>query len=137
GVSRPPARATEPVDHPGTRVVFERACETAGMELDQRLVDAALDQVNRRWPEGREAVASAVYLDDGEILTSISLDNLNAAATLCAETGAFVRAYTLDKPITASVCVSTEAGAADVTVLAPCGICQERLALWGPEVQVA
>lgn len=100
-------------------------------------MDAALDQVNRRWPDSVQGVAAAVYLDEGEILTSISLDNLNAAATLCAETGAFARAYTLDKPITASVCVSKEAGAADVTVLAPCGICQERLALWGPNVQVA
>jgi cytidine deaminase len=105
------------------------------MNLDQRLVDAAVDQLNARWPQASEAVAAAVYLDSGEILTSVSLDNFNAAATLCAETGALCQAYTLDRRVTASVCVSKEGS--DIRVLAPCGICQERLALWGPDVQVA
>jgi cytidine deaminase len=102
------------------------------MELDQRLVDAAADQLARRWPGTGWAVAAAVYLADGRILTSVGLDNLNAAVTLCAETGALCQAYTLDARITASVCVSRGKG-----ILAPCGVCQERLALWGPAVQVA
>lgn len=106
------------------------------MKLDQRLVDAALDQLNTRWPQASQAVAAAMYLDNGDILTSVSLDNFNAAATLCAETGALCQAYTLDRRVTASVCVSQEDGGV-VRVLAPCGICQERLALWGPDVQVA
>lgn len=82
-------------------------------------------------------MAAAVYLDNGEILTSVSLDNLNAAAGLCAETGALCQAYTLDRRVTASACVSVEPGETTIGVLAPCGICQERLALWGPGVQVA
>jgi cytidine deaminase len=49
------------------------------MELDQRLVDAATHQLTRRWPGNGWAVAAAMYLDDGHILTSVSLDNLNAA----------------------------------------------------------
>lgn len=107
------------------------------MELDQRLVDAAVDQLNRRWPDRDYAVVAAAYLDDGRILTGVALDNLNAAATLCAETATLCQAYTLDRAVTASVCVSREAVGGTVGVLAPCGICQERLALWGPDVQVA
>ncbi|QUH02643.1 cytidine deaminase [Saccharopolyspora erythraea] len=106
------------------------------MELDERLVDAAIDQMRRRWPVSEHAVAAAVYLDDGRILTSVALDNLNASATLCAETGAICQAYTLGRRVTSSVCVAGSPGSDGVAVLAPCGICQERLALWGPEVQV-
>ncbi|MEU5852636.1 cytidine deaminase [Saccharopolyspora shandongensis] len=107
------------------------------MGLDQRLVDAAVELLERRWGHAEQAVAAAVRLDDGQILTSTSLDNLNAAATLCAETGALCQAYTLDKRVTASVCVSKWPGAEGHPVLAPCGVCQERLALWGPDVEVA
>jgi cytidine deaminase len=104
--------------------------------LDQRLVDAAIDQLTRRWPEGGWHVAAAVYLDDGEILTSVGLDNLHSGAGLCAETGALIQAYTMDRAVTASACVCRDEQGA-IAVLAPCGICQERLALWGPAVQVA
>ncbi|GAA1497604.1 cytidine deaminase [Paeniglutamicibacter kerguelensis] len=107
------------------------------MELDQNLIDAAIDQISRRWPNAEQAVAAAMYLEGGQILTSVSLDNFNAAANLCAETGAICQAYTMDRQVTASVCVSREAGSGKISVLAPCGICQERLALWGPTVQVA
>ncbi|TQS20343.1 cytidine deaminase, partial [Microbispora hainanensis] len=56
--------------------------------------------------------------------------------SLCHETGAICQAYTLDKKVTASVCVYRDSGRDRVLVLPPCGICQERLALWGPDVQV-
>jgi cytidine deaminase len=107
------------------------------MNLDQELVNAAIDQLDRRWPDAEQAVAAALYLDDGQILTSVSLDNFNAAANLCAETGAICHAYNIDRRVTASVCVSREPGRDGVAILAPCGLCQERLALWGPDVQVA
>ncbi|WP_344880469.1 cytidine deaminase [Allokutzneria multivorans] len=105
------------------------------MTLDQRLIDVATELLDRRWPLADFAVAAAVRLDDGEILTSVGLDNINAGAGLCAETGALCQAYTLDRRVTASACVCRNDGA--VGILAPCGICQERLALWGPDVQVA
>ncbi len=79
-------------------------------------------------------MAAAVLLDDGVILTSIGLDNVNAAVNLCAETGALCQAFTLDRTVVASACVAR--AAEGVTVLAPCGVCQERLALWGPRVEV-
>ena len=102
------------------------------MNLDQRLLDAAIDQMDRRGC----SEAAAVYLDDGQILTSVCLDNLNAAATLCAETGTICEAFTLGKAVTTSIFVSRWEPERGISVLAPCGICQERLALWGPDVQV-
>ncbi|MEU4580036.1 cytidine deaminase [Nonomuraea sp. ATR24] len=104
------------------------------MRLDQQLVDAAVAQLERRWPAGEEGGAAAVYLDDGRILTSVGLDNLNGGVSLCHETGALCQAYTLDAKVTASVCVFREGDA--LLVLPPCGVCQERLALWGPGVEV-
>lgn len=106
------------------------------MAVDQALVDAAVSQLDRRWPAASEAVAAAVYLDDGSTLTGVALDNVNAAMTLCAEIGPIVRAYTLERRIVASVCVSRSADRAGLLILAPCGSCQERLALWGPDVEV-
>ncbi|WP_019855521.1 cytidine deaminase [Actinopolyspora mortivallis] len=102
------------------------------MRPDQRLVDAAVEQMRRR----ARTEAAAVYLHDGSILTSVALDNLNAAANLCAETGAICRAHTLGATITASVFVSAWEDDSGISVLAPCGICQERLAPWGPDVLV-
>lgn len=106
------------------------------MGLDQELVDAAVAQMDRRWPAGEEGGAAAVRLDDGRILTSVGLDNLNAGVTLCQEAGAFCQAYTLDRGITASVCVNRVVETGGSIVLPPCGICQERLAVWGPQVEV-
>ncbi|WP_092534002.1 cytidine deaminase [Amycolatopsis arida] len=107
------------------------------MIVDERLVDAAVRLLNRRWPAAGWAVTSAMYLDDGQVITSVGLDNLNAGAVLCAEVGALCQAYTLNRQVAASVCVCRDGDRGSIVVLAPCGICQERLALWGPDVQVA
>ena len=106
------------------------------MTLDQRLVNAAIDQLDRRWPTGQR-VAAALLLEDGRNLTSVVLDNLNGGVSLRAETGAICQAYTEGAVVVASACVSRESDGERPVVLAPCGVCQERLALWGPGVQVA
>jgi cytidine deaminase len=54
---------------------------------------------------------------------------------LCAETGPIYAAYTTGQTIVAAVCVSRDVSSGQVTVLAPCGACQERLALWGSDVE--
>ena len=106
------------------------------MQVDQALFDAAVDQLYARWPGTHTGVAAAVYLSDGSILTGVSFDNINAAMTLCAETGPICQANTMGKAITASICIAQEEGGQGPHVLAPCGACQERLALWGPDVGV-
>lgn len=102
------------------------------MHPGKTLIDAALAQLDRRWP-GADGVAAALGLDDGTIVTSIGLDNFNAAVNLCAETGAICQAFTLGRTITATACVARNGK--DIVVLAPCGVCRERLALWGPGVE--
>lgn len=102
------------------------------MPQGQTLIDAAIAQLDRRWSRA-DGIAAALGLDDGTIVTSIGLDNFNAAVNLCAETGAMCQALTLGRAVTATACVARQGG--DVVILAPCGVCRERLALWGPGVQ--
>jgi cytidine deaminase len=106
------------------------------MKADQALFDAAVEQLHARRPGTLAGVAAAVYLGDGSILTGVPLDNINPSMTLCAETGPICQAYTLGKVVVASICVAAEEGGRGLHVLAPCGACQERLALWGPDVEV-
>ncbi|RAX45973.1 cytidine deaminase [Arthrobacter sp. AQ5-05] len=108
------------------------------MDSNQLLVNSAIEQLRSRWPGAQDSVAAAaVVLEDGQILTSVSFDNFNAAATLCAEAGAVAQAYTLGKRVVASACVTNGTEEGTYQVLAPCGICQERLAVWGPGVLAA
>ena len=126
-VPQPPA-GRWPDEHPAAATIRY-------MPVDDALVRAAVDQAKRRWAH-RDAVAAAVRTDDGEVLTGVSLANFNALMTLCAETGPICTAYSRGQRVAASVCVSCDATSGAVTVLAPCGACQERLALWGPGVEV-
>jgi cytidine deaminase len=104
--------------------------------LDQHLIDAAIAQAIARFPNG-EAGAAAVRLSDGRVLTSVAFDGPNAATSLCHETGAICEAYRLGATVTASACVSRLSTATPFIILAPCGVCQERLAQWGMDIQVA
>ena len=106
------------------------------MHLDQRLVDAAIDFLERRFPGEAWAGAAAMYTDDGEILVSTTPDFSNGAVSLCYEVGAICEAFAKDKKIVASVCVS-RAKNGGIVILPACGVCQERLWFWGGGVEVA
>ena len=106
------------------------------MHLDQRLVDAAIDLLNQRFPAS-DGVAAAMYTDDGAILTSVAFQPEWGGGGLCAETGAICEAQKRNRPITATVCVSRLSSTHPIVILTPCGICQERLFHWGDQVEVA
>ncbi len=106
------------------------------MNVDQKLVDAAIQQALERWPIGW-AGAAAMYTADGDILTSVYVEAPNTAVELCHETGAICEAHRRNVAITASVCVSRESENERFIILSPCGVCQERLAYWGGDVSVA
>jgi len=106
------------------------------MRLDQRLVDAAIAQALARFSQRSDAGAAALYTNDGRILTSVCFESPNESANLCHETGAICEAYRLGLRVTASVCVSRGTSAEPFIILSPCGICQERLAIWGLDVEV-
>jgi cytidine deaminase len=104
--------------------------------VDQTLVDAAIDLACARFGGEPWSGAAAMRLDNGAILTSTGPDAPNAATSLCHETGALCEAFKLGRKITESVCVTT-ADTGEYWVLGPCGICQERLMAYGPDVEVA
>jgi len=110
--------------------------ESNDMKLDQKLIDAAMDFLNKRFP-GKEGGVAAMYTEDGEILLSSSPDTLNESTTLCHEVGALCEAYKKDKKITATVCIARFPHDGPVIILAPCGICQERLMIYGDAVECA
>lgn len=53
------------------------------------------------------------------------------------ETGAILAAHKLNTKVTHTVCVVRADENAELTVLPPCGICQERLFYWGENVKAA
>jgi cytidine deaminase len=104
--------------------------------LDQELVDAAIALALGRYPTG-EAIAAALRTSSGRILTSVCAEARVDSANLCAETGAICEAHKIGESIVASVCLYRESERDQFRVLAACGICQERLAYWGLNVQIA
>ena len=99
-------------------------------EVDQKLVDTAISFVQKRFPTEPWAGAAAMYTNDGQILISTSPECVNDSVSLCHETGAICEAHKLDKKVTASVCVSRD-DQGRFHILTPCGVCQERLYVWG------
>ena len=107
------------------------------MRLDQRLIDAAIEFVERRFPGEPYEGAAAMYTEDGEILISTALEvPPGASVELCHEVGAMCEAYAKGKKIIATVCVSREPGGRMI-VLPLCGVCKERMWLGGGDVEVA
>jgi cytidine deaminase len=104
--------------------------------LDQGLVDMALALLRKRFPKG-EGVASALYTDDGQVLTSVYFEPDGGVAGLCAETGAILEAHKLGRRIVSIACVARKEPEETPVVLTPCGVCQERLVHWGYDVEVA
>lgn len=88
------------------------------MRLDQSLVDAARDLLERRFP-GEEGIAAAMYTEDGAVLTSVFFEPEWGSGMLCAETGAICEAEKRGKRVTASVCVSRPSGEDPVLILTP------------------
>ncbi|MFJ7829486.1 cytidine deaminase [Peribacillus sp. NPDC097284] len=106
------------------------------MNIEQRLYQAAIELITRRYPSGWGG-AAAMYTEDGKFLTSVAPEVINASTELCMETGAILEAHKLNTKITHSVCVVRDNEKAEFKVLTPCGVCQERLWYWGPHVKAA
>lgn len=106
------------------------------MDIEQKLYQAAIDLIEKRYPSGWGG-AAAMYTENGQILTSVAPDVINASTELCIETGAILEAHKLNTKITHTICVVREDGNSEFTVLSPCGVCQERLFYWGENVKAA
>jgi cytidine deaminase len=104
--------------------------------LDERLVQAARDFAATRYPRGW-AGAAAMYTESGALLTSVYVEAPNPGGSLCCETGAICEAHKRAERVVATVCVGRDDEHHPFEILAPCGLCMERLAFWGPSVQCA
>ena len=71
-----------------------------------------------------------------KILTGTSPDSLKESVSLCHETGALCEEFRLGSAIVASVFVVRAPDDRGYIVLSPCGVCQERLFAYGPDVAV-
>ncbi|MET3659297.1 cytidine deaminase [Sporosarcina psychrophila] len=106
------------------------------MEVEKRLYVAAVDLIKKRYPMGWGG-AAAMYTNDGDILTSVAPEVINASTELCIETGAILEAHKFNTKVTHSICVVRDDEHKEFKVLTPCGVCQERLFYWGRDVKVA
>lgn len=106
------------------------------MDIEQKLYQSVIDLIEKRYPSGWGG-AAAMYTEDGQILTSIAPDVINASTELCIETGAILEAHKLNTKVTHSICVVREDEKSKFTILTPCGVCQERLFYWGESVKAA
>ncbi|MCM3712408.1 cytidine deaminase [Sporosarcina luteola] len=106
------------------------------MNIEQKLYQEAKDLIEKRYPTGWGG-AAALYTDNGEILTSVAPEVVNASTELCIETGAILEAHKFNAKITHSICVVRDDENKEFKVLTPCGVCQERLIYWGRDVKVA
>ncbi|PRY32785.1 cytidine deaminase [Spirosoma oryzae] len=105
------------------------------MGIDQRLIDAVIHFIDTRFPGNQPEGAAGMYTATGKLLISTAPDTLNDTVSLCHETGCLCQAYTLNEPIVSSVCMYRESPGRFI-ILTPCGVCQERLFLYGPDVMV-
>lgn len=106
------------------------------MNIEQMLYDTAVELIKKRYPTGWGG-AAAMYTEDGRILTSVAPEVINASTELCIETGAILEAHKYQAKITHSVCVVRDDEHSECKVLTPCGVCQERLFYWGPDLKAA
>jgi cytidine deaminase len=107
------------------------------MRLDQRLVDAAIEYTEQRFPGIPYEGCAAMYTEDGDILISTALEVFNDSVALCHEVGAMCEAHAKRKQITATVCVSREPDGQIIIIGGLCGVCMERMWYWGGEVEIA
>jgi cytidine deaminase len=100
------------------------------------VVDVCRSLIRDRFHDDNHHGAAAMLLDDGTIVTGTAPDAINPSVEVCHETEPCCVAFRLGRRILASVCLHREPGGRTV-VLSPCGVCRERLAVYGPDVLVA
>lgn len=106
------------------------------MSISNQMFDAAVALITRRYPTGWGG-AAAVRLGTGEIVTSVAPDTDLDVVAVCMELGGFLEAHKQNQPVTHCLCIYRDAETEPFKVLSPCGVCQESLRFWGPDVMVA
>jgi cytidine deaminase len=100
------------------------------------LIHAAIELARHRFPDEDTCVA-ALKTETGRVLTSVWVEASVDSACLCAETGAICEAHKLNERVIASACIYWKADTQAIKILPACGVCQERLAFWGLDIEIA
>lgn len=95
----------------------------------------AKELILKRYPIGWGG-AAVIHTANDNYFTSVALETANGSAQLCIEVGAMCEAHKHGERVTHCLCVVRDDEKSPFKVLAPCGICQERLRYWGTEVLV-
>ena len=106
------------------------------MNIEKEMFDNAIDLLNKRCGDDYGCVA-VVRIETGEYLTGLLFESNISSTDLCAETGPILEAHKLNKKVTHSICVYQNKEGKNHKILAPCGVCQERLRFWGKDVKAA
>lgn len=105
------------------------------MKVDDHLFNVVVCFIEERFGKNSDEGAAGIYTESGKLLISTAPDTLNSSVSLCHEVGAYCEAYKLNEKIVASICVHQQKDGTNI-VLTPCGVCQERLFLYGNDVEV-
>jgi len=103
--------------------------------IEKEMYEKVTEFIEVRFPEGWGG-AGIVHTTNGNFYISVALEVFNASVELCIETGAMIEATKFNEKITHCLCVVRDDEKSPFKILTPCGICQERLRYWGPEVRV-
>ncbi len=74
------------------------------MSIEQTLFQSAKNLIIKRYLSGWGG-AAAMYTENGEVLTSVAPEVINASTELCIETGATLEAHKYNTRITHSICL--------------------------------
>ena len=106
------------------------------MKIENEMFELAVDFLNKRYG-GKAGGVAVLRTETGAYLTSVWPESPNSSVDLCAETGAICEAHKLNQKVTHSICVCRQKDGENYEILAPCGVCQERLYFWGKDVKAA
>lgn len=104
--------------------------------IEKEMYEKAVKFLNQRYGASSGGVG-IVRVNSGEYYISVWNETHNSSVDLCAETGAILEAHKYNKKITHSLCVARDDNSEKIEILTPCGVCQERLYFWGPDVKCA
>ena len=105
------------------------------MCIEQEMYNKAADFIKKRYPEDWGG-AAVIHTEEGSFFISVAPETANASVELCIETGAICEAHKYNEKVTHCICVVRDDENSPFKVLSPCGVCQERLRFWGPDVKV-
>jgi cytidine deaminase len=108
--------------------------------IDSELIEAAKDIIRQRYRPDWHTIGAAVRMTSGRIYSGVHLEAIVGRVAVCAEAIALGKAVSAgDEEIDTLVAVyhpRLESADQEIRVVAPCGMCRELIADYGPNAKV-